>query len=432
MLKKFLIVLSAGAIAVLGLWWKVVAKGGESFAYAQSLKAKKKARQPAVEPQPQPQPQPQAAKNDGWVEVPEPLHILPGRIWPPPTPQVGLSPEIFSAPSTQNAQALWDGKFRDFGWQAGKPAVSGSKVVLPWAAVRLAKSYRRILVQWTASGNTDYNQTIYGGPGSYAILFSADSSNGEDGEWRSVVEVQNNRVRTRSHLVELQPGEVFLRFEIRAAAADCYQYGVQIDELSLFDMSMCKEGFACDTWAFVGDSITAMSFDNSAQHRPSFADGVQAGDARRSPLVLNGGIGGEGVRQIEQRIEGMLDDNPAIYYWAIGIGSNDSAGNNTNVKPFAQTLEGVVKKIIAKGRMPILAKIPYASDGQHETIPVFNKAIGELTKKYKLPKGPDLYTHFKSHPNQLADGLHPTDEGVKALQSLWAEVALTLEPPATD
>lgn len=419
MFKKFFIALSLGTLAALGLWLSTVVMDGGFSAHARPLNVKKKMPNPAAESQ---------ATQRGLAEVPSPLHLLPGKIWPPPTPRVALSSEIFSDASTQNAAALLDGKFRDFGWQAGKPAAN-SKARPPWAAVKFAKSHSHILVQWTASGNSDYNQTTYGAPGHYAVLFSKNSTNGEDGDWRTAVEVQNNRVRTRSHWVELQPGEVFLRFEIRAAAKDCYPYGVQIDELSIFDMSMCKEGAVCDTWAFVGDSITAMAFDNSAQHLPSFADGVRTGDSRRSPVVLNGGIGGENIGHIEQRISEMMEDNPAIYYWAIGIGSNDSAGNNTNVQPFAQTLESVVKKVISKGRMPILAKIPYASDGQHETIPAFNRAIEELTQKYQLPAGPDLYTHFKNHPEQLADGLHPTDEGVKALQALWAQVALTLEPP---
>ncbi|MCL2011728.1 MAG: SGNH/GDSL hydrolase family protein [Cystobacterineae bacterium] len=421
MFKKFLVAWSLGSVAALGLWLSSGVRGEPASAYAQPLPASKKASPTTVQPKP--------LKQSLAEHVPEPLQWQPGKIWPPPTPRASLDSEIFAEASTRNAAALFDGRFRDFGWQAGKPsATPKSKASPPWAAVKLKKSYARILVHWTASGNSDYNQTTYGAPGSYAIELSENSTQGEDGKWRRAIEVHNNRVRTRSHVVELRPGEVFLRFVVRAEAADCYSYGVQIDELSIFDMGMCRQGFACDTWAFVGDSITAMSFDNAAAHRPGFADAVQEGDSRRTPVVLNGGIGGENVAHIEQRIERMLDDNPAIYYWAIGIGSNDSAGNNTQTQPFRQSLERVVKHIVSKGRMPILARIPYASDGQHETIPAFNKEIDELTKKYQLPVGPDLYMHFKNNPQQLADGLHPTDEGIIALQSLWAQTALGLKP----
>jgi len=424
MLKKFLVALSLGTLMALGLWLSTLLKGKERAAHAQALPSAYSTLSSSPS---------QTQTQPGLVEhTLEPLQFQPGKIWPPPTSRVNFGSEVFSSPSTQNATALFDGKFRDFGWQVGKPSADAKPKTSPaWAAIKLGKNYQRLLVHWTASGNSDYNQTVYGAPGSYAVLLSKDSTNGADGHWRTAVEVQNNRVRTRSHLLELQPGEVFLRFEIRAAAKDCYQYGVQIDELSIFDMGHCKVDSACDTWAFVGDSITAMSFDNAAPHRPGFADLVHATDSRRNPVVLNGGIGGENVTHIEKRIGSMLEDNPAIYYWAIGIGSNDSAGNNANVKPFSQALEAVVKKILSKGRMPILAHIPYASDGHHSHIPEFNKVIDALTKKHQLPVGPDLYTHFKNNPSLLADGLHPTDEGVLALQDLWAKVALSLSPPAT-
>ena len=47
--------------------------------------------------------------------------------------------------------------------------------------------------------------------------------------------------------------------------------------------------------------------------------------------------------------------------------------------------------------------------------------IAELTAQNDLLPGPDLYAWFAAHPEQLRDGIHPTDAGILAINRLWAE-----------
>lgn len=57
------------------------------------------------------------------------------------------------------------------------------------------------------------------------------------------------------------------------------------------------------------------------------------------------------------------------------------------------------------------------------------EAIDSLTVQNKLPKGPDLYTYFREHPELLAsDGVHPNGEtgGGHMIHQLWAEALYPL------
>ena len=53
-------------------------------------------------------------------------------------------------------------------------------------------------------------------------------------------------------------------------------------------------------------------------------------------------------------------------------------------------------------------------------MPKFNEIIDAVTKEHALPAGPDLYEHFKAHPEELEDGLHPNDVGIVSINRLWA------------
>ena len=83
----------------------------------------------------------------------------------------------------------------------------------------------------------------------------------------------------------------------------------------------------------------------------------------------------------------------------------------------------------AAGRVPILATIPFASDGQHRGLPRFNEAIDDLTRANALRRGPDLYAWFAAHPEELRDGLHPNERGVASINRLWAEAVDALYSP---
>lgn len=89
---------------------------------------------------------------------------------------------------------------------------------------------------------------------------------------------------------------------------------------------------------------------------------------------------------------------------------------------FRDNMRTIVDRVRAAGRVPILATIPFASDGQHRNIPEFNRVIEELRSASSLAAGPDLYRWFAAHPDELReDGVHPNDRGVLSINRLWAE-----------
>ena len=65
------------------------------------------------------------------------------------------------------------------------------------------------------------------------------------------------------------------------------------------------------------------------------------------------------------------------------------------------------------------------------SIDPFNQIIDELQAQYGLPCGPDLFTWFSEHPDELSDdGVHPNRTGYESINRLWAEaVALLYEAP---
>jgi lysophospholipase L1-like esterase len=193
--------------------------------------------------------------------------------------------------------------------------------------------------------------------------------------------------------------------------------GVQIEEIALYDASTGVS----DTWFFMGDSITAFAFGRPPSPEASFAERIHARHPGHFPAVYNGGIGGEKSDEGVAHVEEWLARNPDARFWAIGYGTNDAAGDARDTSRFKRNMQTIIEKVRAAGRVPIVATIPFASDGQHAHVTRFNEAIEELQHENGLPRGPDLYAWFFAHPDQLRDGLHPDDKGIEAINRLWAE-----------
>ena len=309
------------------------------------------------------------------------------------------------------ASALTDGIYKDGSWAAKMPTEDSPA----WASIDIGLGPDKLLLAWTASGCFNHHETQYGGPGSYRIEISP---NGKD--WKSVVTVAKNEYRTRAHGFDFT-GNRYVRWVITGPSKDTYKYGIQPDELDIHDISAGSE----DTWFFLGDSITAMAFTRGPKSQPSFAELIAKKHAGYFPMTLNGGEGYEKTGDGLKRLPLLLKEHPDVKYWAIGYGTNDSAGNNPDVSDFSKNLEAMVVMLKAAGRVPIFARIPYAPK-EHDTVPKFNEAIDAVTKKNGLTPGPDLYAHFKAHVEELEDGLHPNDKGTVSINRLWAEAVESL------
>ncbi len=89
--------------------------------------------------------------------------------------------------SSGDGDALVDGAYRTGAkWGGGEPSPSRPA----WASIELGRGPSRLLLSWTSSGNHDYWDQFYGAPVDYRIEVSADSTDGRDGTWQTVVDVQ--------------------------------------------------------------------------------------------------------------------------------------------------------------------------------------------------------------------------------------------------
>jgi acyl-CoA thioesterase-1 len=369
---------------------------------------------------------------------------LPGRI-AVSNPLISQGrPVVAGGPiAVENAEQLVDG-LRSNGLSGIAFGVP-TEIEPAWAAIDLGEGPSRVLLIWRDPNGGPYTAINGGAPYDYHIDTSADSTDGEDGTWNTVATVPANPVHVREHAFDFS-GQRWVKLVMTRAqpkaetdAGAETSYPVKLDEISVFDLSEAEDGKPSDSWLFMGDSITQGAFIASNGAAARFDEVIHAEDSDYFPAMVPAGITSElatdGVRHITE--DKFLKLNPDMLHVAIGYGTNDSWGNQDPVSvKFEQTMETLVQAVLDAGRVPILARIPYACEpeagsgtpGGHRTIPEFNEIIDRLQAKYELPCGPDLYAWFAAHPEQLGDCVHPNQTGYREMNRLWAEAASVLYP----
>ena len=87
-------------------------------------------------------------------------------------------------------------------------------------------------------------------------------------------------------------------------------------------------------------------------------------------------------------------------------------------------MQTIISAILAAGKTPYLAKVPYTSNVRYSisSIVEYNAAIDELVAENGLTVSPpDFYTLFQNNTSLLnADGLHPNGAGYKSMADLWS------------
>jgi lysophospholipase L1-like esterase len=152
--------------------------------------------------------------------------------------------------------------------------------------------------------------------------------------------------------------------------------------------------------------------------------------------MIDGGIGGELSTGGLARLTEALTLNSAYRFFVLGYGTNDAnRGDMTSYKTAMQSMIDMVK---AAGKIPIVPRIPYASNTQYSMVDQFNVVADELVASNNLIPGPDFYTFFMANPDDFTcppcgsgratDGLHPDDTGLQAMNQLWATAAMPLYP----
>lgn len=299
----------------------------------------------------------------------------------------------------------------------GKPLFASTGAAAPaWVAIQVGVGPSHVLVCWRAPG-ADYADAARA-PAAYRIESSADSTNGADGSWRLEVNVAGNAVRSRAHRFEFD-GQSWVRLTLTGAA----DRGVSGLALDVHDASDGTD----DTWFFFGDGITA-AFDHDTSPSPSFAENVHAEYPGYFPALIDGGVRGELTAHALARLDSLLALNPDFRHFAIACGANDARAG-VDVAHLRASLQAMIDKLRAAGRIPVLARVPHSPAGNRETLSEYNRVIDELTRDSGLLPGPDLDAWFHAHAEQWTAEGAPNSAGRVAIHRLWADAMDALYAP---
>ena len=253
-------------------------------------------------------------------------------------------------------------------------------------------------------------------PGDYTIEISKDSTNGVNGNWKTVATVTGNEVTSRSHAFDFS-GYTWVKMVITRRAATSTASNVRLVEIDVFDISDGRK----DHWIFLGDSVTAHAFER-AYVPVMYEDIISSSYPDYYPAVIAAGHGGFTTQDIVDRLDKLMQMNSHVDYFAIALGTNDAAG--VKVENFERNLRQIIDRILAVGATPILARTFYTLSKYHNTEP-YAEVCDKLTAEYGLIKGPDFYNIFKGHKDEyFLDSLHPNEAGEKAIQEGWAEAMI--------
>jgi acyl-CoA thioesterase I len=368
-----------------------------------------------------------------------------------PTPLVSIGRPVTTNSTDQASRSLIvDGKYHVQNGLLLTP-VAGTPT---WASIDVGAGYTQLLLGWQDVGYQDYGPSFYAAtdyqtatsPAGYLIKTSADSTDGNDGTWMTVVTVADNPVRARTHLLPFA-GMRWVRFEVTAAGQSSSGglRDVRIDEIELRDYSAIADGDLTDGWFILGDSITKMSFNRTsganeldrliAAKRPGYA-----------PALVEAGNGGETLKHVLRHLqnEAWLAYAEGLTFVTVAFGTNDSWGSNTpEAAGFETTMRSVIKLLIDAKRVPVLPRIPWNTVGAY--VEQFNAVIDKLQQEYELPCGPDLYGVAAAHPEYVqgvatvqsdctvthsGDGVHPQSSQARAAINLaYADAVLPVYPP---
>jgi lysophospholipase L1-like esterase len=273
---------------------------------------------------------------------------------------------------------------------------------------------------WNSDYTANYISASGLSPQDYSLAVSADSTDGADGTWRTVATVTGNHTRMREQLLPFA-GQSWVKMIIIRGQTQASQPKVYVDQIELYDVSTSLN----DTFFFSGDSITAIAYERFDASQPSFAELVHASFPRHFPAMLDGGQGGWKSADAVQHIDLWLSLNPDMHYWLLGWGTNDAFKQHIAPDHFRANLQTLVDKIKQAGHVPVLAHIPYMRvNGLDQEVQSLNAVIDQVTAANGLTRGPDLYQLFLTHQTTyfLADGIHPSAEGAKAMNLAWFQV----------
>lgn len=286
-------------------------------------------------------------------------------------------------------------------------------------------------------------------PYNYTLEISNNSSDGIGGDWVVVETVTENVKGTALHKLDIPAGGyTWFRMQVTDGVDDTTEEAgkdFKMKEVRLY--RPIGEGGRLDSFAIYGDSITADAFETTGFHglsnrlKAARQDGY---DLIHSTIGLSGqNSGGFLAEETDFDIYDALDSygyTESSDYWGIAIGTNDAGGGEadigvewSNLEMYDERLDAIVQELIARGKVPIIARIPDTDEAQGGFGDIVSKRkvladVDRIAAEYRLIPGPDLYTEFRRniifHESDYireGDGTHHSSLGIPVLIHMWSE-----------
>lgn len=293
-----------------------------------------------------------------------------------------------------------------------------------WVAINVGAGPSSVLIALSddTAGDVGYTSTELPG---YRLQVSADSTNGADGTWTTVVTETTNPSTNREYKVDFV-GQSWVKLIVDSNTSG------QMDELNVWDASAGTP----DTFVFVGDSITDASmgrfFYFGGGELPSFQENVEINQPGHYPLQANAGISSIGAEYWAANIDALLALHPEIKYWCITIGTNDGASMPGAISDWRTDMTTVINAITTAGKTPIIARVPYTGAAGYGGSGSFegnglkylnDEGVDWIVSNLGVRPGPDLYQLFWDNRTEYAVGSdpHPNETGRKGWTKAWAD-----------
>lgn len=287
-------------------------------------------------------------------------------------------------------------------------------------AINVGEGPQRLFVTWESLGDCAWANYASGCGhngtplGNFKVLTSANSTDGQDGDWQVAAQIVDNPVMSRGVYIDFA-GMSWFRFVSDGEVG-------QILEIEAYDVTRGNE----DTWFFMGTSISQMGLKQQDTDSTT-ANIIHGRFPGFTPAMLRGGIGCINSSDVLAHIDDYLRYAGNVKHWAIEMGTNDAwGGGDWNIDNFRRNMQTIIDSAKANGIEPVLARIIATNEEKAgwQINQKFLDVIDELTEVNNLIPGPDFFNYFLQHPELIgSDGVHPNGEtrGGQAMHHLWAE-----------
>jgi len=274
-----------------------------------------------------------------------------------------------------------------------------------------------------------FQSQLQAGPQPYTVVFDASQSIDPDG----------TIVQYLWDLGDLQIAEGMLVTHSYASAGSYPVTLTVVDDDGMSSSTMMNVANDVDGYVAIGDSITRGSHDDILTDgfgfEPILAEllNIEKGYLNS---VANEGVSGDTSSDGLDLLPTTLANHPEARYVLILYGTNDAfipvpsglgliSGESGYAGTFKDNMQRMVTAIEASGKIPYLAKIPFATGNYAHLTPFieeYNKVVDELVIFNGIGGvSPNLYCLFQTYPEQLSDGVHPNGVGYQSIAQLWLD-----------